>query len=77
MTEAELRAALEDAMLDVFDGSPPGPLLAGRVYRASVEVLRRNGVQGSVEVAEGGQRVRIGLRARDRVRYVVLSFAPY
>lgn len=76
MPDDAIREALEDAMLDVFDGSPPGPLLAGQVHRTAVEVLRRLGIRARVQVSHGGQRLHVGLQERDRVRTVVLTFQP-
>lgn len=76
MPDDVIREALEDAMLDVLDGSPPGPLLAGRVHRTAVEVLRRMGVRARVEVSQGGQRLHVAVHERSRVRSVVLTFHP-
>lgn len=69
----DLRDALELAMLDILDGSPAGPLFASRVKRVTTEVLARRGMRGTIEVFDGGQRVRVGLREGTVVRYVVVS----
>lgn len=74
--DEDLVDALELAVTQILDGSPPGPLFASRVRRVVTETLRRRGLNASVETFDGGTRVRIGLRERQRVRYVVFSVQP-
>jgi hypothetical protein len=75
MSPADLQEALEDAMLDVLDGSPWGPILANRIRRTSEAVLRTHGVRGRVEVAGGGQQVRVTVQQGRRVEQLVLSLS--
>lgn len=72
----DLAEALELAVLDILDGAPPGPLFASRVRRVVVETLRRRGLDGTVHTFDGGTRVQVGIRERDRVRTVVFSLHP-
>ena len=68
-----LRQALENVVVDVVDGSPPGPLFASRVKRECTDVLRRHGVQGRVFVMDGGQRVHVEVKRGAVVERIVLS----
>ncbi len=71
-----LRDLLEAAVLDVFDGSPATPLFASRVERQVRDVLRREGLSGTVEVVEvidHGRLVRIRLTSRRRVSTLHLT----
>lgn len=72
----DLTDALELAVLQILDGSPPGPLFASRVRRVVLETLRRRGLDGTVHTFDGGTRVEVGIRERDRVRTVVFSVHP-
>ncbi|MEZ4321365.1 MAG: hypothetical protein R3F61_28080 [Myxococcota bacterium] len=69
----DLREALELGLLDVLDGSPAGPLFASRVLRECREVLRKRGVNGSVEVLDGGRHVRVRVKRGPRVETLVLT----
>jgi hypothetical protein len=64
---------LHDAVLDVLDGSPPGPLFATRVQRVCIEALRRAGIRGSVTTEHGGQHVIVWVPVGKRVERVVVS----
>lgn len=66
----DLEDALEVAVMQVLDGSPPGPLFASRVRRVVLEVLRRRGLDGEVITAGGGAHVIVRLRDRQRVREI-------
>lgn len=72
----DLVEALERAVMQVLDGSPPGPLFATRVQRVVTEALRRRGLNASVHTTEGGTHVHIGLKERDRVRWVSFTVHP-
>ncbi|MCB9677875.1 MAG: hypothetical protein H6737_22430 [Alphaproteobacteria bacterium] len=69
----ELHEALEIAVLDVLDGSPPGPLFASRVKRECGDVLRKRGLQGTIEVTQGGTHVRVLVKRGRRVETVVVT----
>jgi len=71
-----IEALLQDAVLDVIDGSPPGPLFASRVQRVCIEALRRAGVDAQVHTDPSGQRVTVQVRVGRRVEQVVVTVVP-
>ncbi len=74
MDEERLREELELAAMEVWDGAPAGPLQASRVRRAIGDVLRKNRLQGHIEVLHGGQAARITLAPRaPRARQLVIQ----
>ncbi|MCB9672694.1 MAG: hypothetical protein H6734_24670 [Alphaproteobacteria bacterium] len=77
MDESTLRETLEDAVMPLLDGSPFGPLLAGRIRREVMGVLQKHGLRGQVDVRDGGRQVRVDLKVGARVRAVVLTFSPH
>lgn len=69
----ELKETLWEAAESALDGSPYGPLLAGRIQREVTVALRKAGKQGTVKVLQGGRRVEVHLREGPRVRVVVIG----
>lgn len=76
MSPEALQEKLEGACLDAMGGDPPGPLMASRLQRTCLDVLRRLGLGGArVSVVSGrtGTRVRVSLPPRvGRVQELVL-----
>lgn len=73
---AAIEALLHDAVLEVLDGSPPGPLFATRVQRVCTEALRRAGIPARVQTENGGQHAIVWIRVGQRVERVVVSVGP-
>ncbi len=67
---------LQDAVLDVIDGSPPGPLFATRVQRVCIEAVRRAGITAQVHTDPSGQQVTVLVRVGQRVEQVVVTVVP-
>lgn len=70
---APIEALLHDAVLDVIDGSPPGPLFASRVQRVCIEALRHAGIRGRVQTDDSGQHVTVWVQVGKRVERVVVT----
>ena len=73
---APIEALLQDAVMDVIDGSPPGPLFATRVQRVCIEALRHAGIRGRVHTDDTGQHVTVLVQVGQRVERVVVSVVP-
>jgi len=71
-----IEAILQDAVLDVLDGSPPGPLFATRVQRVCIEALRHAGVRAKVHTDPTGQQVTVLVQVGKRVERVVVTVVP-
>ncbi len=73
---APIEALLQDAILDVIDGSPPGPLFATRVQRVCIDALRHAGICGRVQTDDTGQHVTVLVQVGKRVERVVVTVVP-
>jgi len=74
---APIEALLQDAVLDVLDGSPPGPLFASRVQRVCIDALRHAGIRGRVHTDDTGQHVTVLVQVGKRVERVLVTVAPF
>jgi hypothetical protein len=60
-------------VLDILDGSPPGPLFATRVQRVCLDALRHAGIRGRVHTDPTGQQVTVLVQVGARVERVVVT----
>ncbi len=68
---------LQDAVIDVLDGSPPGPLFATRVQRVCIEALGHAGIRARVQTDPTGQQVTVLVQVGERVERVVVTVMPH
>ena len=68
-----IEALLQDAVLEVIDGSPPGPLFATRVQRVCLQALGRAGISAEVHTDATGQQVTVRVRRGRRVERIVVQ----